>query len=88
MWCCTAASLATPFKATGTVGVYVDERAGQERAQALGNIFSGQAGGWPAVLGSLIESTLARRQVPIRFETVVALGQTAACCSVPADCVA
>jgi len=44
--------------------------ADQQQAQALGNIFSGQAGGWPAVLASLIGNLLASKQVPIRFETI------------------
>src|SRR6266568_5113735 len=58
------------FQGNWTVGVYLDQRADQQQAQALGNIFSGQAGGWPSVLGPLIGNLLAPKQVPIRFETV------------------
>jgi len=58
------------FQGNLTVGVYLDQRADQEQAQALGNIFSGQAGGWPAVLGPLFGNLLAPKQVPIQFETV------------------
>jgi len=36
------------FQGNWTVGVYLDQRADQQQAQALGNIFSGQAGGWPS----------------------------------------
>ena len=59
------------FQGTWTVGVYLDQRADQTQAQALGNIFSGQAGGWPSVLGQLIGNLLTPKQVPIQFETVV-----------------
>ena len=58
------------FQGNWTVGVYLDQNADQQQARALGNIFSGQAGGWPAVLGPLIGNLLAPQQVPIRFETV------------------
>lgn len=53
-----------------TAGVYLDERATPEQAQALGTIFSGQAGGWPAAVSGLIAHPLAPQQVPIQFETV------------------
>ena len=52
-----------------TAGVYLDERATPEQAQALGTIFSGQAGGWPAAVSGLIAHPLAPKQVPIQFET-------------------
>jgi hypothetical protein len=58
------------FHGNWTVGVYLDQRADQQQAQALGNIFSGQAGGGPSVLGPLIGNLLTPRQVPIEFETV------------------
>jgi len=58
------------FQGNWTVGVYLDQRADQQQAQALGNIFSGQAGGWPSVLGQLIGNRFAPKQVPIQFETV------------------
>ena len=51
-----------------TMGVYLDERAEQNQAAALGTIFSGQAGGWPAALSALIADPLPPKQVPIIFE--------------------
>jgi hypothetical protein len=58
------------FDGGWTAGAYLDESATQEQTQALGNIFSGQAGGWPAVLSTLIAHHLEPKQVPINFETV------------------
>jgi len=58
------------FRGGMTAGVYLDERATPEQAQALGTIFSGQAGGWPAAVSGLIAHPLAPKQVPIQFETV------------------
>jgi hypothetical protein len=58
------------FQGNWTVGVYVDQRASQQQAQALGDIFAGNAGGWPAILSSLIGNLLAPKQVPIQFQTV------------------
>jgi hypothetical protein len=52
-----------------TAGVYLDQRATPEQVQALGTIFTGQAGGWPAVVSGLIAHPLAPKQVPITFET-------------------
>ena len=42
------------FQGDWTVGVYLDQRASQPQAQALGDIFAGNAGGWPSMLSSLI----------------------------------
>jgi hypothetical protein len=58
------------FQGNWTVGVYLDQRASQQRAQALGDIFAGNAGGWPAMLSSLIGNLLPPKQVPIQFQTV------------------
>ena len=58
------------FDGGWTAGAYLDESANQEQTQALGTIFSGQAGGWPAVLSTLIAHQLEPKQVPISFETV------------------
>ena len=49
------------------MGVYLDERAGSDQAEALDAIFSGQAGGWPAVLSALIAKPLPPKQVPIEM---------------------
>ncbi len=57
------------FAGGWTLGVYLDERANPQQLEALGSIFSGKAGGWPAALSALIAHPLAPRQVPIHFET-------------------
>ena len=56
------------FAGGWTLGVYLDERADADQAEALGAIFSGQAGGWPAVLSPLIATPLPPKQVPITME--------------------
>ena len=56
------------FEGGWTGGVYLDERASPEQANALGTIFSGQAGGWPAVVSTLFSKQFDPKQVPIRFE--------------------
>ena len=61
---------ANVFLGNWTVGVYLDQRASQPQAQALGDIFAGNAGGWPAMLSSLIGNLLPPKQVPIPFQTV------------------
>jgi hypothetical protein len=58
------------FAGDWTAGAYLDARATPEQLQALGAIFSGQAGGWPAVVRGLIAHHLEPKQVPITFETV------------------
>jgi hypothetical protein len=55
------------FQGGWTLGVYLDERADPGQAKALGAIFSGQAGGWPAGLGPLIAKPLPPKQVPIEI---------------------
>ncbi len=49
-------------------GVYLDERASPDQASALGTIFSGEAGSWPAVLIPLFDKLFDPKQVPIRIE--------------------
>jgi hypothetical protein len=56
------------FQGGWTLGFYFDERATPEQFDALGAIFSGQAGGWPAVLGPLVAKPLPPKQVPIQIE--------------------
>ncbi len=58
------------FQGGWTMGVYLDERATPQQVDALGAIFSGQAGGWPAALSGLIAHPLAPKQVPIHIETI------------------
>ncbi|HZJ27697.1 MAG TPA: DUF1326 domain-containing protein [Acidimicrobiia bacterium] len=48
--------------------VYLDDRASEEQTAALGAIFSGAAGGHPAVLGSYIGEVLGVATAPITFE--------------------
>lgn len=59
-----------PFAGGWTLGVYLDQRATQQQVETLGAIFSGQAGGWFALLSGLIAQALPPKQVPIQFETV------------------
>jgi hypothetical protein len=56
------------FQGNWALGYYFDERANPKQAEALGAIFSGKAGGWPAVLSALIATSFPPRQVPITFE--------------------
>jgi hypothetical protein len=56
------------FHGGWTLGFYFDERAEPAQANALGAIFSGQAGGWPAVLGPLVATPLPPKQAPIDIE--------------------
>ena len=50
-------------------GVYIDDRATPDQVDALGTIFSGNAGGWPAVLSPLFASQFEPKQVPISIDT-------------------
>jgi hypothetical protein len=54
----------TPWRAA----VYLDERASEPQAQALGAIFSGAAGGHPAVLAGLIGEVMGVAPAPITFD--------------------
>lgn len=48
--------------------LYLDERATKEQAEALGKIYSGEAGGIFGVLSGLIGELVGVRSVPIKFE--------------------
>ena len=48
--------------------LYLDERATQPQKDGLTQIFSGQAGGHPAALGSFIEEVLGVKSVPIEYQ--------------------
>jgi hypothetical protein len=50
------------------VALYLDERASQPQAEALGAIFSGQAGGHLAALGPLIGNVAGISNAPITFQ--------------------
>jgi hypothetical protein len=48
--------------------LYLDEKASKEQADALGKIYSGQAGGFFSVVAGLIGELADIRSVPIKFE--------------------
>ena len=50
------------------VALYIDDRADEKQTEALGGIFSGQAGGHLAALGPLIGEVLGLRPAKIEFE--------------------
>lgn len=47
--------------------LYLDERADEQQQEALGNVFSGKAGGHPELLASMIGEVLAVESQPIGF---------------------
>lgn len=51
-----------------TVAAYLDEKASEAQMSALQTIFSGQAGGHPAVLASFIGENLGTKSVPMHYE--------------------
>ena len=55
------------MQAKWQVALYTDDRANQEQAEALGKIFSGQEGGYLAVLGPFIGEVLGVKAVPIDY---------------------
>jgi hypothetical protein len=58
------------FKGGWTLGYYFDQRADAKQLSALEAIFSGQAGGWPALLTGLVAKPLAPKQERIEFEVI------------------
>jgi len=48
--------------------LYLDDKASKEQADALGKIYSGQAGGFFGVVAGLIGEIVGVRSVPIKFE--------------------
>jgi hypothetical protein len=50
------------------MGLFIDERADQRQREALQMIWSGQAGGFPAVFAELIGEMRGIEYVPIEFE--------------------
>jgi hypothetical protein len=54
--------------AKATLGLFIDERADESQREALQQIFSGQAGGFPADFAELIEEVRGIEFVPIEFE--------------------
>lgn len=53
---------------TIAMGVFVDERANEAEREALGQIFSGHAGGFMANIGALVCDDLGVQYAPISFE--------------------
>jgi hypothetical protein len=51
------------------VALYLDERASKKQAEALGKIYSGQAGGFFGIVAGLIGEIAGVRSVPIKFES-------------------
>src|SRR5271166_2439251 len=51
-----------------TIAVYIDERASDQQAQALGAIFSGAEGGPMANFAPLIATNLGAKKVPINYQ--------------------
>lgn len=51
-----------------SMGIFLDERGSPEQRQALETIFSGAAGGWPAVYAELVDSVRGIEVAPIEFE--------------------
>ncbi|MGO9604534.1 MAG: DUF1326 domain-containing protein [Candidatus Binataceae bacterium] len=65
-------ALTTPgpmAKGGGTLAVYVDNRANDEQRAALEAIFTGSAGGPPALFGPMIAKRMPTRSVPIAFSS-------------------
>ncbi len=52
-----------------TAAAYFDERADEAQTQALHTIFSGQAGGHPAVLASFVGKMLGAKTVPMHYRS-------------------
>lgn len=50
------------------VALYLDDRASEQQAEALGAMFSGAAGGHPAVLGGFIGEVMGVASAPITFD--------------------
>ena len=50
------------------VATYIDQSASESQKNALLSIFSGQAGGHPAVLASFVGESLGTKMVPMQYE--------------------
>ena len=55
------------LKVKWNVALYIDEQGTQKQRDALTQIFGGQAGGEPAVLGPLVGKVLGVKPVPIEY---------------------
>jgi hypothetical protein len=65
-------ALTTPgemSKGGGTLAVYVDNRANDEQRAALEAIFSGNAGGPPALMNGMVATRLPTKQAQINFSS-------------------
>jgi hypothetical protein len=61
--------------AKAAMGMFIDERADERQREALGIIFGGQAGGWPAGFAELISELRGIEYAEIRFELADDLGE-------------
>lgn len=59
----------TMAKTKWVAAAYFDERANTDQEGALHAIFSGQAGGHPAVLASFVDKMLGAKSVPMHFHS-------------------
>jgi hypothetical protein len=51
-----------------SMGMFLDERADERQREALGAIFGGHAGGWPAQFGAMVTEVRGLEFAPIEFE--------------------
>ena len=60
---------APPLMAEGNwkVGLYIDDKASDEQAEAIGRVFSGELGGPPAALGPLLGEFAGVERAPFEF---------------------
>jgi hypothetical protein len=54
--------------AKARMGLFIDERAGEQQRQALQTIFAGQSGGWPADFAGIIGEFRGVEFIPMSFE--------------------
>jgi len=54
-------------KSKWKAAIYLDERANKTQSEALGKIFSGQIGGFPAVIASFVGEVLGMKSTRIEF---------------------
>ncbi|MGH8655446.1 MAG: DUF1326 domain-containing protein [Gammaproteobacteria bacterium] len=51
-----------------SIGIFMDERAGEAQREALQKVFSGQAGGWMGLFAEMVGEVRGIEFVPIEFE--------------------
>lgn len=58
-----------------SIGIFMDEQAGDAQREALQKVFSGEAGGWMGVFAELVGEVRGLEFVPIEFEVAGDLAQ-------------